>query len=310
MTSCLLQHSVRPSAEDFKELLEPPGGSSSADSWLNRWCLNTVVSADNPFIPGMTLSALLSERMEKASHVEKRRLLSAQEKVHGLLLEVLERLPKTVREFRGGVEGCAAVFEPEEPAQDPRYFHGPLSVALLKRPQMEVLCESPLVMDFLSLVFKDGLPDLMDSNNLCRDEEEIKHLQHQRLTLVGGGGGKESRWSTRDQADKFLQGTRVDFGRSTVLPGAQFIAAGVAAKPCRYYHVPALRIVLDFLSYTGMLVFFCFFVLLHDGGAPTNEQEGGASRLRVLRDHVYEEDVTITWGEVVFAVYVLVSKDC
>lgn len=69
----------------------------------------------------------------------------------------------------------------------------------------------------------------------------------------------------------------------TIVPGVQFVAAGLVAKPGTYYEVPALRMVLDFVIYLGMLIFFSSEVLLHEDGAPA-------------------------WGEYAFAVYMAVSK--
>lgn len=304
--SWLLNHSVRPSFDDLTNLKQLAGAvDPSPDDWFDSWCLNTVASADNPFIPGITLSVLLSEGAERASEGDRRIMLSLHEKVNTLLLEVLERLPNTVRGFPGGMEGCSAMFEPEGQTQDPRYLPGPLREMLQKRRQMEVFCSAPLVMDFLSLVFKKGLPDLRDTNNLRANGNELRYLcgsGHESLVL------NQSR--IRDGSDDgfhlgcFLQGTQPTIGKSdllpgkatTVLPGVQFIAAGVVAKPCSYYHVPALRMVLDFLVYAGMLVFFCVLVLLFEEGEAINEEEA-----------VVYEQAAITWQEIAFAVYTSVS---
>ncbi|CAN0475441.1 unnamed protein product, partial [Ascophyllum nodosum] len=66
----------------------------------------------------------------------------------------------------------------------------------------------------------------------------------------------------------------------TILPGAQFIIAGILAKPNSYYKVPALRMALDFVIYIMMLAVYSFWVLLHKDGP-------------------------LTVGEIVFAFYVL-----
>lgn len=282
---------MRPSFGDIGTLCRRSGAAdgSSFEDWLSRWCLHTVVSADNPFIPGMTLSIVLSEGEERASEGDQRILSSVRERVEDLLLEVLERLPKTARGFPGGMDSCSATFEPEGLAHDPRYLPGPLTVALQKRRQMGVFCVAPLVMDFLSLVFKKGLPDLRDTNSLCGNTGELQYLC---------GIGHESLVINQSylRTGSFLQGTS-GCGGMTILPGAQFIAAGVVAKPRGYYHVPAMRMVLDFLVYVGMLAFFCKFVLLFEDGESIDEE--GA---------IIYEDVAITWGEIVFAVYVLVSQ--
>eukprot|EP00752_Nemacystus_decipiens_P011383 g10115.t1 len=280
----LLQLSVRPSYEDLKVFEEDSAAKNdpSSEDPLKRGCLDTVVSADNPFVPGMTLSVLLNEQSATAGEGDQRKLRALRDRIDALLLEILERLPKTVRGFPGGMEGCAAMFAPDGLAQDAMYLPGPLAVALQKRRQTEVFCTAPLVMDFLSLVFKKGLPDLRDTSKLRHNEEGLEYLR---------GKGHESLVLGEDES--FLQGTFTLLGDMTLLPGAQFIAAGVAAKPCSYYHVPALRMVLDFLVYAGMLVFFCTSVLLFEEGESIDD-EGPII-----------DDTAITPAEIVFAVYLV-----
>lgn len=295
MLSCLLHLSVRPSLGDLWAL------SPTADKWFEDWCLGTVVSAANPFIPGMTLSVLLSKRADVASEGEKRALVFLQEKLHALLLEILERLPQRVRGFRGGAGECFAMFEPEGVAPNPKYLPGPLSVAL---QHLEVFCAAPLVMDFLSLVFKQGLPDLRDVHNVCGNKKELGYLLDEGFVLeeiflntILGDKNEEDDISIDGDAsgvdislllrgfrvsNVFLQGTGTVHGSATLLPGAQFIVAGVVARPWVYYRVPAMRMVLDFLVFVGTLAWFCVFVLLHEEG-------------------------TLTWEEMVFGVYLSVS---
>lgn len=284
--SCLLHLSVRPSLDNFSQL------SPTVDKWFEDWCLGTVVSAANPFIPGMTLSVLLSKRAEVAPEGEKRKLVLLQERLRGLLLEILERLPQRVRGFRGGAGECFAMFEPEGVAPNPKYLPGPLSVAL---QHLEEFCAAPLVMDFLSFVFKKGLPDMRDVHNLRGNMLELGYLADEDFVLKetflndprGGTDGENRRTNILQQAfrdfNMFLQGTGTVNASDTLLPGAQFIAAGVVAKPSVYYGVPAMRMALDFLVYVGMLAWFCAFVLLHDEGA-------------------------LAWEEMVFGVYLAVSS--
>lgn len=47
----------------------------------------------------------------------------------------------------------------------------------------------------------------------------------------------------------------------TFLPGAQFILAGLVTAPTDYYEVPAVRMVLDFVVYVGMVATLSYFVL-------------------------------------------------
>lgn len=297
--SFLLQHSVRPTYKDLGNLVEVSAQrrDPSPDGWFNAWCMRTVVSAANPFIPGMALSKLLTNGAEIAPEGRQRDLLSLRDRVDALLLEVLERLPKTVQGFPGGLEGCATVFEPEGLAPNPGYLPGPLTVMLEDRRQVEAFSVAPLIMDFLALVFKKGLPELWDTNDPRGEHKELEYLR-------GKGGGDLVIGRSSADVDKdnfvgsFLQGTNTAFGKATLLPGGQFIAAGVVAKPASYYHVPAMRMLLDLLVYLGMLAFFCYFVLLYDEGEAISEEE------MVVRD-----DTTITWGEIAFAVYVVVSPD-
>ena len=80
----------------------------------------------------------------------------------------------------------------------------------------------------------------------------------------------------------WVQGANASRPSLTILPGAQFIIAGILAKPNSYYKVPALRMALDFVIYIMMLAVYSFWVLLHKDGP-------------------------LTVGEIVFAFYVLVS---
>lgn len=70
----------------------------------------------------------------------------------------------------------------------------------------------------------------------------------------------------------------------TVLPGAQFTLAGLAAMPDQYYRVPAMRMMLDLAVYLIMLAVFSTVVLFH-------------------------EDGPLTPGEIVFAFYLLVGQN-
>ena len=80
-----------------------------------------------------------------------------------------------------------------------------------------------------------------------------------------------------------LQGADAQYLILTFLPGAQFIIAGLLAKPNVYYRVPAMRMAMDFVVYIMMLAFYSFCVLLH-------------------------EDGPLTTAEIFFASYVLVSR--
>eukprot|EP00904_Undaria_pinnatifida_P012808 jgi/Undpi1/8658/HiC_scaffold_25.g11123.m1 len=106
--SFLLRHGAKPEVLGLIRLstsLPPPR--------LKDCILGAVVSADNPFVPGMNLSVALTVAARRAVEGEKHGLLSLQAAVDELLLEVLEHLPPTVRGFEGNLMTCSAVFEPE-----------------------------------------------------------------------------------------------------------------------------------------------------------------------------------------------------
>lgn len=66
-----------------------------------------------------------------------------------LLVEVLEHLPQTVGAFKGTMNACSAMLEPETAMLTHKGTMGPLSMALQKRQQMDTYCTIPLVVDFM-----------------------------------------------------------------------------------------------------------------------------------------------------------------
>lgn len=115
-----------------------------------------MVLASNPFIPGMILSVDLAGAVKEAPEGERRGIISLQTRLDSILLEMLERLPQTVRGFVDEMDGCSAVFEPGAEG----YKHGPLDSVLGEGQQMETFCVTPIVMDFLSRKFTRGLPGI------------------------------------------------------------------------------------------------------------------------------------------------------
>lgn len=85
----------------------------ASDKCFKTCCLRGVSSAANPFIAGIHLSVALSGAAKTAQEGEQKAIISLQNKVGNLLLEIFERLPQTVGGFDGGVGGCSAIFEPE-----------------------------------------------------------------------------------------------------------------------------------------------------------------------------------------------------
>lgn len=294
----LLRNNAPPQFERFVEL-----SREVKPEWLRTTCMRAVTSANNPFIPGMALSVALAGAAKRAPEGERRKLKILHDGIDDLLLEILERLPKTVLGFEKAAAGCSAVFEPElQHPGDNALAKGPLSMALENRTQTAMFCTSPLVIDFLSRKFTRGLPNWRDSGGILLEPTELEYLAgytqgtqadrfqpsrdpvRQEDSLVIS----ESDMPTKELGDflkRNLQGADAnaqDGHRMTLLPGIQFVTAGLLAKPNTYYEVPAMRMALDFVVYLGMLVFFCTLVLFHEDGA-------------------------LTWGEIVFAVYLVVS---
>ena len=156
-----------------------------SDEWLRVCFVETVVSADNPFVPGMTLSVAVAKAASRAPEGDRKKLESLQREVDTLLVEVLERLPQTVRAFHGGMVGCCSVFEPGCPSamagDRGRESLGPLQMALTDRRLVEKFLTRPLLLDFQDRRFTHGLPNPTDTKNVLRDQEELE-------SLASGGG--------------------------------------------------------------------------------------------------------------------------
>lgn len=268
---------------------------------LRECCLGAVTSAENPFIPGMNLSLALSGAAAKAPEGERGGIWDIQRSVDRLLLEIFERLPQTVRAFEGGMHGCAEVLEPRLLPEVGGSAHGgsshpgcpctPLKIMLAKSQQRETFCTVPLVVDFLSRRFTQGLPDLTDSDEILQNADELEYLNEactdgRRNGLVLGDGGEAlSRlpWfrhgTFRDKLEGFrdprtiLQAAHADIPSLTLLPGAQFVAAGVVSKPNNYYRVPSMRMALDFVVYLLTIAWLNGLVFLHEDG-PVSAEEG------------------------------------
>lgn len=279
VVSELVKHSAWPSTQDLVKLLK-----NIPLERLKTCFLCTVSSARNPFIPGVNLSVALAKAAKSAPEGYQRDLISLQNDMVALLREILERLPQTVRGFRDGMVGCSAMFEPVGLPGKTISIRAPLTVLLQERKVMEAFCASPLVTDFLARRFSAGLPDLWDYDGVLSDEGELKYL-----TGDGIGGEDRSlvfrsfirRESFESERVDFLlnmgvrllplcQGAEASFPSLSILPGAQFIVAGVLAKHNNYYSVPVMRMVVDFLLYLAMLAVFSAFVLFHVDGALTS----------------------------------------
>lgn len=224
--------------------------------------LGAVESAKNPFIPGVTLSIALDDAMRGAPEGFRRTLTTLQGGIDDLLLEILERLPQTVRGFPSGLAGCRELFEPETMGSLPRGFAGPLRSLLQSEKHMRTFCSCPLVMDYLSRKFTRGLPYPSDSEGIITDKYALSYLKSEGLVIESSGP------LAGMLRGPLLQGTAED-PNLTYLVGAQFTIAGVIANPSKYYKVPWLRMLWDLVVYIILLVIFSNFVLLYTPGPLT-----------------------------------------
>lgn len=156
--------------------------SSVSPEWQGT-CFLEMASAENPFVPGITLCIALARAAGTAPEGEWRKLRSHQHKLEGLLLEILERLPQTVEGFRAGMVGCSAVFEPGvgKFERDPL---GPVSMIMQDRGLIEFFCAQPFIANFLSGRFTHSLPNLLDTRG-------VVHGKLDRLVSSGGARSQE-----------------------------------------------------------------------------------------------------------------------
>ena len=200
--SVLMAYGARPSPESLIGLSRNLPYKEFRDC-----CLEAVRSADNPFVPGMTLSVELWNAAEGAGDGEKRRLIDAQTEVDAELLNRFDHLSPTVRGFVGHMAGCSQVFEPER--RGLANASKPLELALHGRKQREKFCTVPLVMDFLSRRFTHGLPNLRDTKGVLDDGEELWRLGRGAETGHNLILGK-----LRERIDKAA--VTSDFGKATM----------------------------------------------------------------------------------------------
>lgn len=246
-------------------------------SELKECFLGAVSSAANPFIPGMALSAALSDAVMKSRENEQRVLSALRDGLDELLLEVLERLPQSIRAFVGGIDGCAVVFEPETTGALPEGFRGPLRIALEEPQYTENLCVAPLVFEYLSFKFASGLPDAKDTSDIVgpfTDSSEAPSTpQDRRRKFLYSRGMVADTVLGRSMQGIGLTGPGRDlalasmdsFFSVTIFPGIQFIAVGILTRPMEYYKVPALRMVFDFAVHIFVLSMYTALVVGVDG---------------------------------------------
>lgn len=171
--SSLLAISARPNADDMKRLVLSHQGKDV----FKACCLGAVTSAVNPFIPGMHLMLVLAVAVRQATEGERRPIRDLAKSVKTLLFEIFERLPQTVGDYQRGGGDCSSMLDPDRKGpKDAVDFQGPLSMMLSTRQQRETFCSVPLVTDFLSRTFDLGLPNVMDTEGVLRNVEELNQL--------------------------------------------------------------------------------------------------------------------------------------
>lgn len=270
--SFLLTNAAKPRAKDIRDLV------LMSDNWvlLKEAWLKNVACTDNPFIPGITLSLKLNEAAAVSFEGDQKKLLSFRENVDLLLLEILERLPKTVHGL-GGIEACAAVFEPEGlPIR-----RTPLGIVLDDRGQMETICPDPLVMDYLFYRFTGALKLLWAEDGIRRkslisdllglaredDEDFINALE-----TDNEGSRGVNMMPVNYEWNLFMCFKYPPHFSQTSLaiyPEGQFIIVGCLAKPDIYYMVPAMRMLFEIISYLGFIALFSSAILPHEDGDVT-----------------------------------------
>lgn len=290
--SSIIASSARPSSSALKMLSQKLGDS------FKTMCLRAVTVAANPFISGTVLATTVSAAASTSPEGQKRKLNGVGRAVDLLLLEVFERLPQTVHGFGGGSE-CCEILEPkirgEEASESEKLVgysignKGPLTLMFEKGETRDTYSSVPLIIDFMSYRFTQGLPDLRDTYGVVRDRE----TQEWGEKGVGDReehdkGAKELRvlspidWFTRKGVREVLRGDDAKVPSLTVLPGAQYVVAGLAARPNDFYEVPVMRMALDVVVYLAMVAALSYFVLYQHVDGPLSWEEGTFGTVFIL----------------------------
>lgn len=167
-----------PSPQDLIKLSRKDSGG-----WLERCCIDAIVPARNPLIPGMSILRAFSDAVKQATRkAERERIFAIQSSIESLVVEWLGRLPQTVGQFDGGIRTCSEVFEPT--LCDSRgWLEGPLGKMIFPKPY-KAFCKIPLVMDFVHQRFSLGLPNLRDTAGVLHEPAELTNM-------AGDGTGGE-----------------------------------------------------------------------------------------------------------------------
>lgn len=92
--SALLKHGIWPTGRQLSQISHETGFEPAKKCFLDAVCL-----AVNPLLVGMILSLRLSEAAGSGKEGQRQKASRLQQEVENLVLEVFERLPKTVDGF-------------------------------------------------------------------------------------------------------------------------------------------------------------------------------------------------------------------
>lgn len=276
--SVILQHGSKPDPEDLIFLCRVVDVEKLDDCFFRG-----VSSASNSFIPALNVSSALDAAIGEAREMERKKLVRLLIEGDKVLCEILRWLPQKVYGFSGGMEACNAIFEPKTTNPRAADSTGPLDDALKCQRHTVIFATAPLGMDFMFQKFTRGLPGLRSTPRVHALEvpnfdprDEIKGQESLTALCSGSFLGGILRRVGKTLSDQSLCGF-------TVFPGAHFILTGIIALPNSYYKVPAMRMALDLILYVGALALFTKEALLFEDGQPG-------------------------WGEIIFAVGIVVSN--
>lgn len=290
--SSIIASSARPTTSALTKL------SRALEDSFKTTCLRAVTVADNPFVSGTILATTVTAAATMSPEGEKRKLYDLRMAVDALLLEVFERLPQTVRGFGGG-SACCEVLEPRikgtETAESEKLIgysignKGPLTLMFEKGETRDTYSSVPLIIDFMSYRFTQGLPDLRDTYGVVKDRKEHGADANKAKVL------SPIDWFTIKGFRKILRGDDAEVPSLTMLPGAQYVVAGLVGRPNDFYEVPAMRLALDFVVYVAMATALSFLVLFQRREGALSWEEGAFGTVFILvsrwREAKEEQDV-------------------
>lgn len=261
--SMLLQHGASPASKDLVFL-----SRNVEIGRLDDCFFQAVSSARNCFIPGLNISFALQGAMDDTREIERKILACLRQKGDAIMEEVLRWLPQTVGGVPGGMEVCTALFEPEIIDSRAAGDTGPLSRTLGCVHRIVTFATAPLGMDYMFQKFTRGLPGLTNASHVLALETPRLDLRdegkgHEILTALTPGSTMRSILIGVGEimSDRSLSSL-------TIFPGAHFITTGIVAVPNSYYNVPAVRMAMEIIVYSTVLVLFTKEVLLFEEGPP------------------------------------------